>query len=317
VRIESCTVKVLAHKPGSSTIFRYELHYGASHARRDAIVGKYNVSGKGMNAYQGMTALWRSPLANSDEVSIAEPLGYIDELRTVLQGVVPEECNLEDVLRRAVRSKDPSVWAELTEYARKTGAALAALHRSGVQHAARVTWEDMRANLAKHIERLGVVFPELMAGTNQLLARIETLQTVTPADPALPSHGAFRPEQVVLHQGRVGFIDFDRICMAEPARDIACFRVELATYGARPPLHTSADRTVMMEHIAHLDAVNEAFLTAYEASAPVSRKRVALWEVLYHCRALLLYWIKPRRDDRSAIVYMLEGHLRAMGLWRT
>jgi len=112
----------------------------------------------------------------------------------------------------------------------------------------------------------------------------------------------------------VGFIDFDRFCMAEPARDIAYFRVELATYGSLPRLHTFADRTVMLKRIAQLDAVNEAFLTAYEASAPVSRKRVALWEVLYHCHALLRCWIKPRKEDRSAMVYMLEARLRAIGL---
>jgi aminoglycoside phosphotransferase (APT) family kinase protein len=68
-----------------------------------------------------------------------------------------------------------------------------------------------------------VAVPELAGGAAPLLARVEDLAGRHPADPAVPAHRSFRPAQVLLADGRIGFIDFDGICQAEPAIDVALF----------------------------------------------------------------------------------------------
>lgn len=320
VQIEACAVKVLDHKPGVTTIFRYDLTYPPALVDRnwrDVVFAKYYGEGqdeKSANAYAGIRNLWRSPLHRGDVVSIAEALGYIPELRTVLQGAVQEECNLEDFLREAVQTNEPQAWETLNDHTRKTAVALAALHKSGVDHPERLDWDDLHGDVLKHFKRLKPLFPEMMEGIATIIKRIDELAATAPADPDVPSHGGFRPEQVLIYKGQIGFIDFDMFGMAEPAQDISRFRSMMKKYGANLRRHGYAGREAMLQRIAQLDEVNEIFLQAYEAQAPVSRQRVVLWEALYHLNDLLNTWAKARVENRSAAIYMLESHLRMIGL---
>ena len=71
---------------------------------------------------------------------------------------------------------------------------------------------------------LRVPFPEPIAAVDRLVESLRALEAAVPADPLVPTHGAFRPEQVLLADKQISIIDFDYCCMAEPAFDIALFR---------------------------------------------------------------------------------------------
>ena len=83
----------------------YELTYAPEHAARawpPIVVAKTYSGSKGQNAYDGMAALWASPLSQGDLVTLAEPLAYLPDLKVLVQGPIYEEQTLEDMLKTAV-----------------------------------------------------------------------------------------------------------------------------------------------------------------------------------------------------------------------
>ena len=53
------------------------------------------------------------------------------------------------------------------------------------------------------------VRPEPIAAIDRLVERLRTLEAATPADPLVPTHGAFRPEQVLIAGKQIGIIDLE------------------------------------------------------------------------------------------------------------
>jgi hypothetical protein len=320
------------YKPNSRCTILYDLEYPADlgTARRwpDLVVAKTYQGDKGQNAYAGMRALWDSPLARSEKLSIAEPLAYLPALKVLVQGPVREEQALSDLLRGALRSGTPEAMAALQDYLGKTAVGLAELHRSGVRWGTAWSWADQLANVRKELEQLARVVPHLADAeailAAPLLGRLEMLAHTYPADPAVPAHGSFRPNQVLLSQGRIGFVDFDSFCQAEPALDLALFLSALKDRSMRI-LYDKKDSHAMggaaldpatcQARLAQLDELGEVFLAHYERHAAVSRRRVALWEACDLFRLVLNSWagVKPVRATYTLM--LLEHHGRATGLW--
>jgi aminoglycoside phosphotransferase (APT) family kinase protein len=141
----------------------------------------------------------------------------------------------------------------------------------------------------------------------------------------VPAHGSFRPAQVLLHGAQIGFIDFDGLCRAEPAMDVALFRATVKTTGLGGALADEdededeegsppPDRAACLARLAQLEAICEAFLATYEALHPVSRPRVALWEALDILTKLVHGWTRVRPARLYLNLLLLERHLE--GLWR-
>jgi aminoglycoside phosphotransferase (APT) family kinase protein len=147
-----------------------------------------------------------------------------------------------------------------------------------------------------------------------LLQRLEQLSAETPAEASVPAHHDFRPAQVLLHQGSIGFIDFDGASMAEPALDLGRFRAKLRDIGisvlaasddplSGPPLE---------RNLTLLDELCEHFLQAYQAHAPVSRQRVLLWEACDLLTAMLHAWTKVRLLRLQPRLTVLLHHLQVV-----
>src|SRR5918912_2325961 len=245
-----------------------------------------------------MRALWESPLATSEKVRIAEPLAYLPDIRVLLQGPICVEQTLSALIRRALHSGKAETMTALQEYLRKTAVGLAELHRSGVRWGTAWGWADELANVREEkLEPLSRIVPQLADAAAPLLERLEALDRAYPADPPVPAHGTFRPAQVLLSQGRIGFIDFDGFCQAEPAMDLALFRSSLKDKGMRM-LYDEADSrddaaldpATCRTRLAQLDELSEVFLAHYERHASVSRQRVAVWEACELFRRVVRSW---------------------------
>jgi hypothetical protein len=314
LRIASCSVKALRYKPGSRATAVYRLAYAPEDAARgwpEIVVAKTYSGTKGRNAYDGMRALWDSPLARGDLVTIAEPLAYLPELKVLLQGPIAEERTLEDLIRRALGSGAPEELAALEEAMRKAAAGLAALHTSGVAYGETISWEEELDEVREVIGRLAVPLPQLAEAAEPLLQRLEALAADAPPDPALPSHRAFRPAQVLLAGGRVGFIDFDGFGRAEPALDLSRFlrKARALGYDALKE-HGLSDEAAL----ARVAAINDAFLAEYERRLQVSRRRIALWEALDLLTLVLYCWTKVEPQRLPDMMLLLERHLESMGV---
>jgi phosphotransferase family enzyme len=323
-RIQSCAPNVVRYKPGSRCTIMYRLAYLpelAGHGWPDLVFAKTYKGDKGRNAYAGMRRLWESPLGTSDVVTIAEPLAFIPEVNLLVQGPIREEQTLKDLIRSALRAGTPDALAELDDYMRKTARGLAALHRSGAHHGDTTTWEDELAEVREVVEQLAGAIPQLADAATPLLARLEARAAAHPPDPTVPAHRSFRPGQVLLNQGEIGFIDFDSFGQAEPALDLALFLSATKNIGlSEPHEEESSEDDVALDDeerlatLVRLEAICETFLAEYEQAAPVSRQRVALWEALDLLSLTLTCWTKIKPVRLSNTMLMLERHLSASGI---
>jgi aminoglycoside phosphotransferase (APT) family kinase protein len=197
---------------------------------------------------------------------------------------------------------------------------LATLHHSGARHSKIITWEDELAEIREEVDKLEAVLPSFAQATAPLLAGLEAFAADYPVDPTLPAHRSFRPQQVLIHQENVGFIDFDGFCLAEPALDIALFRATIKEIG----INTSpsdkqkefeyASEAARLIRLNQIDTICEVFLSAYEQDAPVSRQRVALWEALDLLTVVLRCWTKVKPHQLDNAILLLHSHLRDSGL---
>jgi hypothetical protein len=266
----------------------------------------------------GMRALWSSELSRSSAVAIAEPLSYLPELRVLLQGPVAGDQTLKDLICSWLWRGTPAALDELNAYVARAAEGLAAVHGCGVACGETVTLEREVAEIRSRIERLARFTPELSGAAAPLLARVVHLAAEHPADRVRPSHGTFRPAQVLLHQGQVGFIDFDGFRRAEPALDVARFRAGIKDCGMRAQpaagegVPTSPEATTAT--MTALEAVCDRFLRCYEAVAPVSRDRVILWETLDLLTYVIHAWTRMSPARLRAEMLTLEEHVRSSGL---
>ena len=323
MRIKRATPKVMRNKPGRCTV-RYRLEYDGEPAAGagwpELVIGKTYSGAKGQNAYDGMRALWASPLSKGDPVAVAEPLAYVPEHKVLVQGPVRGDQDFKDLLKSALRAGTPELQEEVDRYTRKIAAGLVALHHSGARHGETLSWDDELAEINEEIDKLGVAFPWFAGTLAPLLSQLAASAAAHPSEPALPAHHSFRPQQVLLNQGRIGFIDFDGFGLAEPALDIALFRATVKEMGINTsPSDKQKDfeypsEAARLARLAELDAVCDTFLAEYERLAPISRQRVALWEALYLLTVVLRCWTKVKPHQLSNAVLMLEQHLRASSL---
>jgi hypothetical protein len=316
IRIRACMPNLVRYKPGSRCTFVYRLEYEPDDQDRgwpDVVVAKTYKGAKGRNAYDGMRALWGSGLGRGDVVRIAEPLAFIPDLNVLVQGGIGEDSTLKTPIQEALESGAPEDLDTLNGFLRQTARGLAALHQSGVHPEQQLTWEDELAEVREIAASVAHAAPETAGAADDLLDALEGRAAASPAQRAGPAHRSFRPAQVLIHRGSIGFIDFDGFCRCEPAVDVALFRASLRQFGAALPLHQAGAETPLTDRLDRLDGFCDLFLDAYEAAAPIDRERVALWEALDILTNLLNCWVKIRSGRVEVSLMLLERHLARSG----
>lgn len=204
--------------------------------------------------------LWHSPLADGSAVTIAEPIACLPDQKLMLQSTIPGELSLEDLLKSVIDRPSQVEGEKLHRYMRKTAAGLAAFHRSGASYGERVELGERFADLHKLIHRLTVLLPELGKAILLLLERLESLAALYPEESLMPTHGTFNPEQVLIDGERIGFIDFDDYCMAEPALDVGLFRAAIKDTGMNAPFSSSTpSRAERLARLILLDEIGDIF----------------------------------------------------------
>ena len=321
LQIQASHPKIARYKPGSRCTIVYHLDYppGADVNQRwpELVVAKTYRKEKGQNAYESMLALWNSPLSSSDALKIAEPLAYDAEMKVMIQGPIRQEKTLKELTVMAVKAGTAEAYEELTEAMCKTARGLAELHRSGVELDKVYAWEDDATQVRESIDELSISVPELATAANPLVERLNSLEASSDPDPLVSSHGTFRPAQVLLHNGEIGFIDFDSCCRAEPAKDLGLFlcaflRAGMATvdFDDIEVSSETLDDGGRLARFERLIAVSERFLDEYERSyKPVNRQRVALVEALELFILILHAWTKIKVRELRDIMYVLEQFL--------
>jgi Ser/Thr protein kinase RdoA (MazF antagonist) len=238
----------------------------------------------------------------------------VPALGLLVQGPVGEQQTLKQLIRAAVTAGRPDALAALDSAMDKTAAGLAALHTCGVSYGEPVTFADWLADLRGTLGTLTTAVPELSDAATALLAAVGQLATRQPPDPAGPSHGSFRPNQVLLDGDRIAFIDFDDFCQAEPAMDLAVFLASVKGVGLVDARGTTIDRAAIERRLLQLERLCARFLARYQGLAPVSAARVALWEALVLAGEVVETWTKVEPAKVLPAMLLLERHLAVSGL---
>lgn len=321
IEIQASNPKVVRYKPGSRCTVLYHLEYPPGRPQDsqwpELVIAKTYRNEKGKNAFDGMRALWNSSLASSRTVHIAEPLAYNDQERVMIQGPIREEITLKKLMTAAFQGRALEAIEDVNPVMWKTAAGLAELHQASLPLGKVWHWEDELSEVHERIERLSISYPGLVEAANPLLDSIKQLANACPPDPLVPSHGSFRPAQVLLSKDQIGFIDFDSICQSEPGNDLALFLSSVMSLAmTNTDFDESSDSGAGMDDATRQTrfelgmSLSEQFLDEYEKHRPVSRQRVALWEALDLFMLVLHGWIKVKVGELSDTLYLMEQFLR-------
>ncbi|RPI26815.1 MAG: hypothetical protein EHM70_18555 [Chloroflexota bacterium] len=101
--------------------------------------------------------------------------------------------------------------------------------------------------------------------------------------------------------------------MAEPAMDVGLFCSAIKDTGMNAlDLASAAEETVRQPRLMLLDDICKGFLAEYQAHAPVSPVRVAIWEAVDYLRNTLHTWVKVKPVEPDHALYTLQRHLSDM-----
>lgn len=317
--IESCWPEVVRYKPGSRCTAVVHITCGSApdgatgQEPPDVVVLKTHQGDKGQTAWNAMTALWDRKETWRGAVTLAQPLAFLADERILVQGPVPEDRTLKELCREAIADGSTTAVLELQTRLEDTARALAGVHASPVDYGRTASFEEELDEVREVVSRLSTTVPGLEGGAAPFVQLLARLSVAYPADPAVPAHHDFRPAQVLLHGGSLGFIDFDGASMAEPALDLGRFRAKLRDIGVSTLIDAEGrfDAGGLVDNVRLLDDLCDQFLDAYLAHAPVTRQRVVLWETCDLFTAVLHAWTKVRLMRLEPRLAVLRARLES------
>ncbi|WP_448614953.1 phosphotransferase family protein [Modestobacter sp. URMC 112] len=229
----SATAEPVRYKPGDRCVVRYRLTFsdpgggtGPAPTTRTLVAKLYREEAEA-HAADDLLARLRGEAALT---WTAEPLGVVPGLPLALtedlgssRDPVPARSGL-DVLHPG----NPDALAVVGRAAR----ALAELHTSGLDTGGlRLrTGADEAGKAAKRGRLLEQYVPGLAPEVRRVAGAVGTALTGLPTDTVRPAHGSYKPSQLLVRDGAVSLVDFDQVCLADPALDVGYFLAYL-----RPP----------------------------------------------------------------------------------
>lgn len=237
-RVRLRALRPVRHKPGRRCLIEYELDVERSGVpvERVVVLGKTRARGADRTTARLVEALWNggfSP-ASDDGISVPEPLGVVPQLGMWLQRRVPGAA--ATLLLRG--PEGPAL-------ARRIGAALHKLHRSGVP-ARRV--HDVEGELSVLAERFSSLAREEPAWSRRLDALrgdCGRIAATIPADRTSGIHRDFYPDQVLVGEdGRLFLLDLDLYSEGDPALDAGNFLAHVVEQGLREGVDPGASAAV-------------------------------------------------------------------------
>ena len=224
------------YKPGNRCVIRYRLSFGdpGTAGRTDdatrtcTLVAKLYREQDEAQAARDLLARLR---ARGGAAWTARSLGGVPGLPLALtedlgssRDRVPARSGL-DVVRPGSRE----AFAVVGRAAR----ALAELHTSGLDSGDlnRRTAAEEAGRAAKRARLLEQHVPQLAPLVRRVTDALCAELAALPADTVRPAHGSFKPSQLLVRDGALFVVDFDQVCLADPALDLGYFLAYLRPAG--------------------------------------------------------------------------------------
>ncbi len=260
-------VDVLRYRPGRRCVLRYAVEHGQGTI--DLVAKLYTNRDRAQLVADKLAVLCSQP---TSDIKLAAPIG-----KTSNDGLLLMECldgsNLGDHLENATSPDN-------NERAIRTAAAgLAAFHRFQLKSSERRSLQTELNNLRSRLAPIHNVAPDLARRIETLLIQVEArIGELAPAADCV-IHGEYKPNQLLLADGKLAVVDLDRACIGDPAIDVGNFVAVL-------------QKEVIYEGHAHLAGLGDVFLAAYQAANSVNGivQRVRIFQTLTFLRMLTRYY---------------------------
>jgi Ser/Thr protein kinase RdoA (MazF antagonist) len=210
-------VKVLRYRPRLRCVIRY-VPASPRGQRPRPVVGK--IYPPGPKAAQAWHALNTLHVQSTEDVTIPQPLGLVEDRNLVLMECVPG-TSMKEALEKAT-TRDQAV--EIIKLAVRS---LTWLH--SLKFESPVVW-SLKAQL-DHLRvlnaRVELVAPELAEQVKTLLDQIAAFAPQSALATLSCIHGDCKPSQFLISGRRVGLVDFDWACIGDIAVDVGSFMAAL------------------------------------------------------------------------------------------
>jgi Ser/Thr protein kinase RdoA (MazF antagonist) len=272
-RIRDVECEPVQYKPGRLCTLRYRLtldHPRHLDSKRVDVFGKVYRDDRWRQSYALLKETWQASLASGGTWRAAEPIAAVGSWRFIVQSAVSGRQFRHVLADLTMDGAQPGAIQEAEAHLAAVARAARAMHQSPITLGPCLDFNMLLASQRVNLEHLRQVHADLAGELHRLRATIERLGHAMPPCELRLSHGDFAHGNVMLDDGRVGIIDFDRSGQAEPIYDVAYFLTHLTSFSLRHP-----------ERAAHLRRLGEHFRDSYGELAPsVSPRRLAVYEAL-------------------------------------
>jgi hypothetical protein len=214
-RLEHWNSDVARYRPDMRATLRIEVaarqeQTGQLEQRR-AYAKVYRDLNEGRHAYAVLQTLWERTQSGKQGFAVAQPLAYLDDLRTMLISEVPGDRVLE--IRR--QSSKPEAEAALRQAAR----AIASLHQLQLpDDLLPRAWTDKQEQLASVAAQLSRTNPSHAA---RLAALVTDITQSLGDTPLAPTHHDLKQGHMLIAGDQVTILDFDKLAIGDPLVDVA------------------------------------------------------------------------------------------------
>src|SRR5205823_13152038 len=179
------------------------------------------------------------------------------------------------------------------------------LHDTWVPSVCARTLEDELLDLRHQLTDVVPFSPELALRLDTLLDVVEAAEARTEPMPVCLNHGDFTFSQLLFGGPAVGLVDFDSVCLAEPALDLGQFLAYLRLDVAKTEPSGEVGET-LANALASRFLASYAFARSARLTEGPLRARVAVYEVVSLVRLTLHAWQKLKGNRLRAALRVLE-----------
>jgi len=227
--VTNCQIDILGHRLGKRCVIRYRLKSldpktgrRVRHSRRSLIGKVYKFrEDRGRQVFKVMRSLWKQGFSNHDDdgIRIPKPLAYFPEWQLLL---------MEDALGASPASLEESRIEPVVEAA---GRVLAKLHRCPLKVPGRHTVEDELALLRGWVAVVSQVHPGSKTALENAFNKVQVALDRCRSFKRTLVHRDFYEKQVLVDGHEAILIDFDTLCLSDPAIDVGNFLAHLRLAG--------------------------------------------------------------------------------------
>jgi ABC-type multidrug transport system fused ATPase/permease subunit len=311
--LDACRVEPARYPRRRRCVLRYEVdgRRGASRERMHrTLFGKLGADHPGQ-AETLLGELGERAYGAPYPFRVPQLVAACPELRLDVLEKIPGAPQIGPLVKsRVLGTPAESAPIDLEEAVEACAGILSVLHGWRIKVGRHRTLAGDLSRLGPELQTVGRAAPSLGAQLNEWTQQIaDKAAARTPLSPRL-GHGDYTHDQVLFDGDAVGLLDFDGLCLAEPALDLGQFCAYLRMACAK------AERAAQSGPSGLGDQLSDRFVRAYIQAAGVPRPevprlldRIRVYEALRLVRICVHSWQQLKAARLSTAVSVLEEEI--------